>query len=107
MFRFAARLLALVLLALAVVLAVLDITRTVTASSLVLTPFNDTLETVRPGLMATLGENVSANLHPVLWDPIFTTLFALPSWLICGALALLLLVASRGRSRPLRRFSSR
>lgn len=107
MFRFAARLIAMILLALAVVLAVLDITRTVTASALVLTSFSETLENFRPGLLVGLGEAISERVHPVVWDPVLSTVLALPSWLICSALALVLLWASGGRSRPLRRFSSR
>jgi hypothetical protein len=107
MFRITARILAIFLLALAVVLAVLDITRSVTASGIVLTPFSQTLETIRPGVIADFGQTVSENLHPLLWDPVLTFIFLLPSWLVCGFLALIFLRLGRGRPHPLRRFSSR
>lgn len=107
MFQFAARALAMVLLALAVVLAVLDITRSVTASALVLTPLRDTVETLLPGWLANTGASVSDAVHPMVWDPLLMSVFALPSWLACGLAALFFMWLGQARRRPLRRFSSR
>lgn len=107
MFQVLIRIIAVVVLALAVVLAILDITRSITASGLVLTGATQTLETLSPGSIATMAETVSSTLHPVVWDPVLLRLLSLPSFLLCFAVAMLLFWSAARRSRPLGRFSSR
>ncbi len=107
MFQVLIRIVAVVALALAVVLVVLDITRSITASGLVMTAASETLETISPGSVASMAETVSTTLHPLVWDPVIAGLLSLPSFLLCFVFSMLLFWSAERRSRPLGRFSSR
>lgn len=98
MLSFLARAVGLVLLAVAVVSAVLDLTRTVAASALVATPLGESWSAVSPGTRALAQEAVSERLAPFVWDGPVTWLLALPTWAVFGALAVLLLWAGRRRA---------
>ncbi len=94
-----------VLLALAVLLAVLDITRSITASSLVITSLLETWSAINATSLEatrTLVENWMA----VLWDPVLLILLQLPSWLVLGALSMLLFWLGGRRATRLGRFAS-
>ena len=107
MFQILIRTIAIILLALAVVLTVLDITRTISANALVLTPAAQTLEAWRPGAFASMEEGVSSTLHPIVWSPVLTSIMALPSFLLCFFLSMLLFWSAERRRKPYGRFSGR
>jgi len=107
LFHFLFRAIGMIVLALAVVTAVLDLTRSIAVSSFVLTPFAVMWE----GLSATSLQNaqlaVETYLHPYIWNPMITTFLQLPSWLILWLLAMLLLWLGQKRQSPYGRFASR
>ena len=89
MVRFLFRLLATISLAVAVILSVLDATRSVAVSRLVLTPLGDTLRAAAPRML----ENAHAAAErswPFLWDTVAVRLLAAPGPLVFAALALVL-----------------
>ena len=69
MIRFLFRFLATVSLAVAVIMAVLDATRTVAAGSLVTTPLGTSWLAVSPATLESAQAAVETWLHPALWDP--------------------------------------
>lgn len=89
MFRFLFRLLATVSLAVAVIMAVLDVTRTIAASRLVLTPLGASWAGVSPGTLEQAQTFIIENLHPIVWSPIMTFILAQPGFAVFGVLALL------------------
>lgn len=107
MFQVLIRTIALVVLALAVVLVVLDITRSISASGVVMTAASQTLEALVPGSVAAMADAVSGSLHPTVWRSVLAPILSLPSFLLCFVLALLLFWSAERRTRPLGRFSSR
>ena len=107
MFHFLFRVVGLFVLALAVVLAVLDITRSITAASLILTPLGLSWQAVNPQTLLASKEAVEAWTHPILWDPVILFLLRLPSWLVFWLVAMLLLWMGQRRENPYGRFASR
>ena len=90
MFRFLLRLVGLLSLAGAFAALVIDGTRSLAGGRVMLTPLSD-LFAQRIGLI----ERGASSLHPVLWDPVATTLLRLPLWLSLGLLGVLLLQLAR------------
>lgn len=95
MIRFLFRLLSTIALAIAVVMAVLDATRTVAASALVLTPLAASWNAVSPGTMDAAGKLIAGKVHPLLWDPVMLSILALPGFVVFAALSLLLYAFGR------------
>jgi hypothetical protein len=89
MIRFLLRVLSVIALAVATILAVLDATRTIAASKLVLTPLGQSWADMAPSSLAAAREAVMGHA-PWLWDPIATWLLALPGFLVVLVLALVL-----------------
>ena len=102
MIRFLFRLLATVSLAVAVIMAVLDATRTVAAGSLVTTPLGTSWLAVSPETLESTQAAVQTWLHPALWDPAAISILKLPGFVVFGLIALLLYAVGR---RPQRRMS--
>lgn len=100
MFRFLFRLLATVSLAVAVVMAVLDVTRTIAASRLVLTSLAESWASVSPGTLEEAQAFIVGKLHPIAWNPVMTFILAQPGFVVFGVLALLLYAVGY---RPARR----
>lgn len=94
-------------LALAVVLAVLDITRSITASEIVLTPLAKTWGTISPQTLLDSRDLVREWAHPYLWDPVVLSILNLPSWLVVWLIAMIFLKLGQRRSAPYGRFASR
>jgi hypothetical protein len=98
MVRLLFRLLATISLAVAVILSVLDATRSVAASQLVLTPLGDSLKAAAPDAL----ENARAAVEgswPFLWDTIAVWLLAAPGPLVFAFLALILYAVGRRPAR--------
>ncbi len=92
------RLLGLWFLGAALILLVIDGTRSLAASALVITELAGTIDHLMPDVLETVQGFVSTNVHPLLWDPAMTTLLSWPGWLVLGALGALLLFVGRKRS---------
>ncbi|MEP1208553.1 MAG: hypothetical protein ABJM29_19305 [Rhizobiaceae bacterium] len=107
MFHFLFKIVGLFVLALAVVLAVLDITRSITASDIILTPLASTWATISPQSLVAGRDLVQTWTHPYLWDPVMTFVLQLPSWLVFWLLAMIFLKLGQRRRNPYGRFASR
>ena len=103
MFRFLFRLLATFALAVGVVMAVLDVTRTIAASRLVLTPLADSWRSVSPETLEQFQSFVTGYAHPLAWDPITVFILGLPGFVVFGVLAFLLYAIGH---RPERRIGT-
>jgi len=99
MFRFLFRLAAMVALSVAVIMVVLDTTRTVAASALVMTPLKTSWLAASPETLAAFEVYVREKASPVLWDAIVTRILDLPGFAVFAALALLLYAIGYRRSR--------
>ncbi len=79
MFRFLSRLVGLVLVAGGFILGVIDGTRSIADSTLALTPLGGTLARQLGARFDALQPLVERNIHPLLWDPVLTTLLLVPT----------------------------
>ena len=105
MIRFLFRLLATVALAVAVIMAVLDATRSVAAGSVVTTPLGTSWLTVSPATLESTQAAVETWLHPALWDPAAIFILKLPGFVVFGLIALLLYAVGRRRQRRMSPFA--
>jgi hypothetical protein len=88
MFRFLFRLAAMVALSVSVIMAVLDTTRTVAASALVMTPLKTSWLAVSPDTLAAFEVFIRQKVSPLLWDGFITRILDLPGFAVFAALAL-------------------
>ncbi len=95
MIRFLFRLLSTVALAIGVVMAVLDATRTVAASAIVVTPLATSWDAFSPGTLDQAEAFVTRMPGAGLWDPVLTSVLALPGWIVFAALSLLFYAIGR------------
>lgn len=107
MFRFVLRSMAVVCLALAVIFAVLDGTRSVGASEFVTKPFLDIWARGAPELLGDVEALVTHYIGTMAWDSVFVPVLEQPGWLIFGVLSLLLYLAGYRREKPFGSFSVR
>ncbi len=101
MIRFFFRFLAVVALAVAVILAVVDATRSIAASEVVLTPLGTSWSDVSPATLDGARAVTERYLFAALWDPVIVTILGLPGFVVFLVLALLFFTIGR---RPARRF---
>ncbi|MCT8999111.1 hypothetical protein [Chelativorans intermedius] len=95
--RFLLRLLSLFALAVAVVMAVVDATRSIAAAEWAFTPLGASWRAAWPAAYAAAAEALQ---HlPLVWDPVVLALLALPGWLVFALLALLLYMGGHRRER--------
>lgn len=99
MIRFLFRLLALAALAIAVIMAVIDATRSLAASAFVFTPLGESWRAVSPDTVERAREMTQTHAAPFLWDPVALAVLALPGWLIFAALALVFQALGQRRRR--------
>lgn len=101
MFKAFMRLLAMVMLAITVIMAVLDATRSIAADRLVLTPLGTSWNDVAPTLLGQIETLIDSRLPAFVLDPLFTGLLSAPGFAVFAVLALLFALAGRpGRARP-------
>ena len=93
-----------VLLALAVVLAVLDLTRSVAGSALSVTSLDATWAGVSEPSRRSVEASVRASAGDTVWDGL-ALLLALPGWIVFGLLAAFFLWAGRKRRSAYARFA--
>jgi ABC-type antimicrobial peptide transport system permease subunit len=101
MFRFLLRLAGLLSFAGAFAALVIDGTRSLAGGRVLLTPLADFLAS-RIGLI----ERSTLSLHPLLWDPITTTVLKLPIWCVLAVIGLALMQMGRSPA-PLIGYSDR
>lgn len=106
MFRFLFRLLATISLAIAVIMAVLDVTRTIAASRLVMTPLQDSWNSVSPSSFGQAQSFIVENTHPLVWNPVMTFILGQPGFAVFGVLALLLYAVGHRPERRLGHFAA-
>ncbi len=106
MIRFLFRLMATFSLAVAVIMAVLDVTRTIAASRLVLTPLGASWLSVSPSSLEWMQTLVIEKAHPLIWDPVTVFILDQPGFAVFGVLAFLLYVLGRKRERRIGRFTA-
>lgn len=102
--RFLFRFLAMISLAVAVIMAVLDATRTIAASQLVTTPLGTSWIAVSPDTLNTAQQFVRVQIHPLLWDPVIAAVLNLPGFAVFGILAFVLYAIRRKPTRRIGRF---
>lgn len=98
------RLLAMLAVAVAVIMAVLDATRTVAAQALVTTPLLTSWEAAAPRSLDALQNFVTERLAGFLWDPVLTSLLGLPGFVVMGLVAFLLYAIGHKPKRRIGRF---
>ncbi|WEX09316.1 hypothetical protein [Chelativorans sp. AA-79] len=98
--RFIFRLLALFALAVAVVMAVVDATRTIAAGAWIFTPLGESWRENFPETLVAIQHFLKAHHVPFLWDPAITSILLLPGWLVFALIAFLFHAAGRRRHRP-------
>jgi len=106
MFRFLFRILATVALAVAVIMAVIDATRTVAAGELVVTPLGASWLAVSADTLQGLQAVVETSIHPLLWDPVLIEVLKAPGFAVLGVLALLFYAIGRRPERRIGRFAA-
>jgi hypothetical protein len=95
MLRSLARLLSMLALAIAVVMAVLDATRSIAAEAVVLTPLISSWRNIAPTSLGMIEQMVTGNLPDFVWNPVLTSVLALPGFATFSALSMLLAIAGR------------
>ena len=93
------RAVSLVCLAVALVSAVLDVTRSIADSAVVMTPLHVDWARFSPGSLDLMRTFLEQYVHAYAWDPIFVTLLTAPTWLIFVLFSILFGVAARRRPR--------
>lgn len=101
MFRLLFRVLAMISLAIAVIMAVIDATRSIAASALTFTPLGESWYSVSPDTLNLSQAVVQRYTLPVLWDPVAIFILTLPGWLVFAALSLLFYAIGRPRRRAI------
>ena len=104
MFRFLFRLMATFALAVAVIMAVLDVTRTIAASRLVLTALGDSWLNVSPSTLERVQSFVMEKAHPLVWNPVMVFILDQPGFLVFGVLAFLFYAIGHRPERRIGRF---
>ena len=104
MFRFLFRLMATFALAVAVIMAVLDVTRTIAASRLVTTPLGESWLNVSPSTLERVQSFIMDNAHPLVWDPVMVFILDQPGFVVFGVLAFLLYAIGHRPERRIGRF---
>ncbi len=105
MLRFLFRLLATFALTVAVIMAVLDATRSVAAQHLVMTPLATSWSAFSPDSLSAVQTFASTSIHPLVWDPVIVRLLHMPGFAVVGVLAFLLYAAGHRPQRRPRRLS--
>jgi hypothetical protein len=105
--RFIFRLLALIFLAVAVIAAVVDTSRSIAASKLVLTSFGKGWADLAPTSLSAVQGFVQARLPFWLFDPAFVFLLAMPAAAVMAIAAAIFYAIGAKRERPFGNFSVR
>lgn len=86
-------------LALALITAVLDLTRTIADTELTYTSMGVSWSKFSIGTLEKSQAFVTQYLHPFVWDPIIVYILQAPTWLVFSLIWLLLTLITRTRGR--------
>ena len=106
MFRFIFRVLATFCLAVAVIMAVLDATRSIASDMIVMTPLSESWRSVSAQSYAAAEAAVSEIIAPYAWDPVILTLLSAPGFAVFLGFAFVFYVIGRRPERRTGRFAS-
>ncbi len=104
MFKALLRLLSMIVLSVAVIMAVLDATRSIAAEALVVTPLAASWAGVSPATLDSVRVAFAQHVPAFFWDPIATSLLGLPGFVVFAALAGILALGGRRRTERINRF---
>ncbi len=99
MIRFLFRFLSMIVLAIAVILAVLDATRSIAAGALVATPLWESWLAALPKSLEALQSTVERTFGQAAWEFVVLYVLTWPGFVVFGLLALLLYAVGRRRER--------
>ncbi|RVC82911.1 hypothetical protein EN745_05350 [Mesorhizobium sp. M4A.F.Ca.ET.022.05.2.1] len=99
MLRFIFRLAAMVALSVSVIMAVVDVTRSVAASALVMTPLNTSWLAVSPDTRAAFETYVRDKASPLLWDGVIAWVLGQPGFAVFAVVAFLFYAIGYRRQR--------
>jgi hypothetical protein len=103
MIGFLARFVGLWFVAGALVALVIDATKSIAASAIVMTPLGDALTFYSVATLMSAQTFVEQQVEPYvggwLWDPAIQTILLLPTWIVLGAIGFLLTWLGRRRRR--------
>jgi len=105
MLRFLFRMLGMIALAVAVIMMVIDATRTIAAGRFVATPLIESWQAVAPQTLSAMRALVEAGMGPAIWEALSGYLLGLPGFAIFTVLALLFFFFGRRPDRRLGRFA--
>ena len=89
-----------VLLVTAIIALTIDVTRWQTRSEgPVFQSLADQIRSSAPATLDTIGQSISSAVHPILWDPLLTSILNLPAWFALMILSALLGYVARERRR--------
>jgi hypothetical protein len=97
MIRFLFRVLGLVSLSVAVILAVLDGARSVAASRLILTPLGTSWYSISPDTLNGAQAGIQRYLHPSIWDPVMIWVLNQPGAIVLAILSAIFYMLGRQR----------
>lgn len=82
----------------ALIALTVDVTRWQTgAEGPLFQSLNHQIRSAAPATLDGIGQTLSGGIHPLLWNPLLTSVLALPAWFTLVALGLLLGYAARER----------
>lgn len=93
--RFMLRLLSMFALAIAVIMAVIDATRSIAAGEWTLTPLSQSWRAASPDTFNLVQDAIQHYVLPALWDPVMVSVLALPGWLVFCILAFIFYAGGR------------
>ncbi|MER8828707.1 hypothetical protein NKH73_19980 [Mesorhizobium sp. M0938] len=105
MLRFLFRLAAMVALSVSVIMAVLDATRSVAASAVVMTPLNTSWLAVSPDTRIAFESFVRGKAGPLLWDGVIGWVLNQPGFAVFALLAFIFYMIGYRRQRLTGRFA--
>lgn len=105
--RFIFRLFALIFLAVAVIAAVVDTSRSIAASKLVLTSLGKGWADFAPNTLSATQSFVQSRMPEVIYDPGFLFLIAMPAAAVFAILAAVFYAIGAKRERPFGNFAAR
>lgn len=100
------RLLALISLSVAVICAVVDASRSLAASTLMLTPLLKGWSDFAPASLSWIQVHIQQYLPAFVWDPVMVWMLNMPTEAILGALALVFYMIGAKRQRPFGNFQA-
>ena len=106
MFKALLRLLSMILLAVAVIMMVLDATRSIAAGALVMTPLGVSWATLSPESLGRFETMITSSLPSFVWNPLVLALLHLPGFAVAVLLSLFLAMAGHKRKRHSDRISA-